>query len=82
MLFARIMSFTAWPQACTVLQVVSPVVLPIPGPGGHYRQGLGLAVFLNSRGEVTAYHASGELAWQVSEKDQSADLHQHCTCKQ
>ena len=47
-------------------QAAPPTVLPIPGPRGHYRHGLGLAVFLNSRGDVTAYRASGYQAWQVA----------------
>ncbi|KAK9789953.1 hypothetical protein WJX73_002050 [Symbiochloris irregularis] len=48
------------------VQVTAPVLLPIPGPHGHYRAGLGMAVFLNSRGEVTAYHPLGHQAWQVA----------------
>ena len=40
-------------------------MLPLPGPHGHYKRGYGLVLFLNSRGEVTAYHPYGERAWQV-----------------
>ena len=49
---------------CAV-QVVPPVFLPVRGEKGHYHHGLGMAVFLNSRGEVTAYHPTGDQAWQV-----------------
>lgn len=48
-----------------LLQVATPAVLPLPGPHGHYKRGYGLVLFLNSRGEVTAYHPYGERAWQV-----------------
>jgi len=46
-------------------QVATPALLPLPGPHGHYRRGYGLVLFLNSRGEVTAYHPYGERAWQA-----------------
>ena len=48
-----------------LLQVAAPAVLPLPGPHGHYKRGYGLVLFLNSRGEATAYHPFGERAWQV-----------------
>jgi hypothetical protein len=48
-----------------MLQVAPPAFLPVPGPRGLYQQGHGLAIFLNSRGEVTAYSAHGEHIWQV-----------------
>jgi hypothetical protein len=47
------------------VQVATPALLPLPGPHGHYRRGYGLVLFLNSRGEVTAYHPYGERAWQA-----------------
>ena len=47
-------------------QVAPPAFLPVPGPRGLYQQGHGLAAFLNSRGEVTAYNAHGERLWQVT----------------
>lgn len=44
-------------------------MLPVPGKHGRYRLGQvgqrGLAVFLTSRGELTAYDWTGELLWQV-----------------
>ncbi|EIE27009.1 hypothetical protein COCSUDRAFT_83568 [Coccomyxa subellipsoidea C-169] len=46
------------------LEVAPPAFLPVPGPRGLYQQGHGLAAFLNSRGEVTAYNAHGERLWQ------------------
>lgn len=45
--------------------MATPAVLPLPGPHGHYKRGYGLVLFLNSRGEVTAYYPYGERAWQV-----------------
>ena len=48
-----------------VLQVAPPAFLPVPGTLGLYQQGHGLTVFLNSRGEVTAYDPHGEQMWQV-----------------
>ena len=48
-----------------VVQVAPPAFLPVPGSQGLYQQGHGLAAFLNSRGEVTAYDAHGEQMWQV-----------------
>eukprot|EP00884_Botryococcus_braunii_P007301 jgi/Botrbrau1/16572/Bobra.0068s0003.2 len=47
------------------VDVISPAFLPIPGPAGHFRNSWGLAVFLNSRGEVTAFNPYGDKAWQV-----------------
>ena len=47
------------------LQIAPPAVLPVPGRYGHYRRGAGLAVFLNSRGEITAFDSTGAPYWQV-----------------
>jgi hypothetical protein len=51
------------------VEVAPPVMLPVPGRRGGYRpSGIGqrgMAVFLNSRGELTAYSHGGELLWQV-----------------
>ena len=56
------------PPLCA-LQVAQPIMLPIPGQRGHYRIGKvgqkGIAVFLNSRGDLTAYDAQGGMLWQV-----------------
>lgn len=49
-------------------QVAPPAFLPVPGSLGLYQQGHGLTVFLNSRGEVTAYHPSGVQMWQVGQR--------------
>jgi hypothetical protein len=50
------------------IEVTSPISLPVPGRGGHYRQQVlrqkSIAVFLTSRGDLTAYSSSGELLWQ------------------
>ncbi|BDA41145.1 hypothetical protein COCOBI_01-8000 [Coccomyxa sp. Obi] len=46
------------------LEVAPPAFLPVPGPRGLYQQGHGIAVFLNSRGEVTAYNSHGQRLWQ------------------
>lgn len=49
------------------IQVAPPIFLPQPGKHGHYRGGVaqrGMAVVLNSNGELTAYASSGELLWQ------------------
>jgi hypothetical protein len=49
------------------LEVATPAVLPQPpqrSDMGHHEAG-NLAVFLNSRGEVTAYSAAGRKLWQV-----------------
>ena len=49
------------------LEVATPAVLPQPpkkSDMGHHQTG-DLAVFLNSRGEVTAYSSSGQKMWQV-----------------
>lgn len=48
------------------VQVAPPAFLPVPGPRGLYQQGHGIAAFLNSRGEVTAYSPHGERLWQVN----------------
>lgn len=48
------------------VDVATPVLLPVPGRRGKYRRGGGnLAVFLNSRGEVTSYDGQGHKVWQV-----------------
>ena len=47
------------------LEVAPPALLPVPGPHGKVRRSRGYAVFLNSRGEVTAYNPRGRLEWQV-----------------
>ena len=48
------------------LEVTTPAALPLP-PSGRGDDGpKALAVFLNSRGEVTAYDARGHKHWQVS----------------
>ncbi|KAL4452779.1 hypothetical protein ABPG75_008441 [Micractinium tetrahymenae] len=47
--------------------VAPPIFLPQPGKHGHYRAGVGqkgLAVFLNSLGELTAYSSEGDMEWQ------------------
>ncbi len=49
-------------------QVAPPAFLPVPGSLGLYQQGHGLTVFLNSRGEVTAYHPNGVQMWQVGQQ--------------
>lgn len=51
----------------SALEVATPAVLPqAPSRNhmGHHQPG-NLAVFLNSRGEVTAYDSSGTKQWQV-----------------
>ena len=48
------------------VQIAPPAFLPVPGSLGLYQQGHGLTVFLNSRGEATAYDPHGEQMWQVS----------------
>ena len=53
------MPFADW------LQVAAPMMLPVAGPDGHVRGNRGHAVFLNSRGDVTAYTFQGRQAWQV-----------------
>lgn len=48
-------------------------MLPIPTPSGHYwfKYGQrGLAVFLNSKGEMTAYGPKGNIKWQISTEAQ------------
>jgi hypothetical protein len=62
-------------RRCAVLclQVAPPIVLPMPGKQGRYRVGKvgqkGIAVFLNSRGEMTAYDPQGEMLWQVRQPE-------------
>ncbi len=50
------------------IEVTPPISLPVPGRGGHYRQQVlrqkSIAVFLTSRGDLTAYSSAGELLWQ------------------
>lgn len=49
------------------LEVAPPAVLPRPPQKrreGHHESG-NLAVFLNNRGEVTAYTSSGHKLWQA-----------------
>ncbi|KAK9849529.1 hypothetical protein WJX84_006867 [Apatococcus fuscideae] len=47
------------------VEVAPPAILPIAERGGKLRSDSGLAVFLTSRGEGTAYTAHGHAAWQV-----------------
>ncbi|KAK9806239.1 hypothetical protein WJX72_006852 [[Myrmecia] bisecta] len=47
------------------VEVAPPAFLPTPGKHGHIWRSHGLAVFLNSRGEVTAYDPHGTKMWQV-----------------
>ena len=63
------------PDFVELLQVATPAVLPLPGPYGLYKRGYGLVLFLNSRGEVTAYHPYGERAWQVRVHGITRSLH-------
>jgi len=50
------------------VEVTSPISLPVPGRGGHYRQQVlrqkSIAVFLTSKGDLTAYSSKGDLLWQ------------------
>ncbi|KAL4855412.1 Importin-5 [Chlorella vulgaris] len=49
------------------IEVAPPIFLPQPGKHGNYRGGLaqkGLAVILNSQGELSAYDPAGDLLWQ------------------
>lgn len=50
------------------IEVTPPISLPVPGRGGHYRQQIlrqkSIAVFLTSRGDLTAYSSNGDLLWQ------------------
>lgn len=52
-----------------VVEIAPPVALPVPGRHGHYRaitlRQKSNAVFLTSRGELTAYSSDGEMLWQV-----------------
>ena len=48
------------------IEVAPPTVLPIAGAHGHVRRNRGYAVFLTSRGEVTAYNPRGRMEWQVT----------------
>ena len=57
----------SWRNPQAPLEVATPAVLPqTPQKGleGHHETG-NLAVFLNNRGEVTAYTSSGHKLWQV-----------------
>lgn len=49
-----------------LLEVATPAALPISSAGRGDSSPKALAVFLNSRGEVTAYDARGHKHWQVS----------------
>ena len=59
--------------SATPLEVATPAALPLPPSGRGDDSPKALAVFLNSRGEVTAYDAKGHKHWQVSNC---------CACKQ
>ena len=48
------------------LEVATPAALPLPPSSRGDNSPKALAVFLNSRGEVTAYDARGHRHWQVS----------------
>ena len=52
------------------IEVATPVALPMPGKAGHYRQQVLRqkkdAVFLTSRGDLTAYTCDGEMRWQAT----------------
>ena len=57
----------SWGKSKAPLEVATPAVLPQPpqkGREGHHETG-NLAVFLNNRGEVTAYTSSGHKLWQA-----------------
>lgn len=57
----------SWRNSQPPLEVAHPAVLPqAPQRGlqGHHDTG-NLAVFLNNRGEVTAYTSSGHKLWQA-----------------
>lgn len=49
----------------TPLEVATPTALPLLPSGRGDDSPKALAVFLNSRGEVTAYDAKGHQHWQV-----------------
>ena len=58
---------STWRNSQPPLEVAPPAVLPQPpqkGPAGHHETG-NLAVFLNNRGDVTAYTSSGHKLWQA-----------------
>ena len=57
----------SWGNSQAPLEVATPAVLPQPplkGLEGHHKTG-NLAMFLNNRGEVTAYTSSGHKLWQA-----------------
>ena len=51
------------------IETAPPTSMPVPGHGGHYRTQVlrqkSNALFLTSRGDLSAYSSSGELMWQV-----------------
>lgn len=47
------------------IEVAAPTALPVVGRKGHVRRSRSWPIFANSRGEVSAYDASGALQWQV-----------------
>ena len=49
-----------------LVQVAPPIILPVPTSSGQYKKGSGLAVYLNSLGEMTALNSHGEQEWQAS----------------
>jgi hypothetical protein len=56
--------------AAGAVTVAPPAALPVPGRGGRYAASAlrqrSLALFLNSRGELSAYGAAGGLEWQAA----------------
>jgi hypothetical protein len=56
--------------AAGAVAVAPPAALPVPGRGGRYAASAlrqrSLALFLNSRGELSAYGAAGGLEWQAA----------------
>ena len=65
--------------ACCV-QVAPPAFLPLPGPRGWHQRGRGLVLFLNSRGELTAFSPHGQRLWQVRTLRPSRPLRAACLC--
>ena len=61
----------------SVMQVAPPAVLAVPGPRGHFRPGSGLALFLNNRGELTAFDRHGMRSWQVTSCHYATELNFH-----
>eukprot|EP00897_Mesotaenium_endlicherianum_P001124 jgi/Mesen1/11011/ME000098S10407 len=60
-------------EAIETIEVATPIIMPKPEKGRHRRRSHGDVIFLNSRGEVTAYtveggvhHHHGKMRWQVS----------------